>query len=493
MMETLVLYLLKSTVASGIFYLLFLWLFRKESFFTFNRFYLLISLLFSYLFPLIKININTNGSEQATIFTTVQSTVNQFIFTEESAIIPLIESTKNSLMDYWWLLPAAVSLIVLFRFIKHITQLWKTIDANEKITHQNFTLVLFNQHYTFSFFRYIFISQAVWRSPNGNSIVNHELSHLKHKHSLDRLLMELMLIVFWMNPFIYLYRKALEEVHEFQADNDATKNISVKDYFNLVIQQSASQHFSPLMSPFSYQLIKKRIKMANYKSNPIKRLLVTLPFVVALLIVFASATISQTTTTFSEEEIHNWPNDDRVYNPVTVDAFKTPDAKASTTIKELENAYPRQIIIAPSKGINISKDEEISFSSPIKKDQLTKISSGFGMRKHPITKKMKQHNGVDYVAPFNTNILAIGDGTVRTVKLDFVEGKGYGRYVIIDHEDGYSSLYSQLNAYKVKEGQKVKEGDIIGLLGSSGISTGPHLHLEIKKDGQFIDPESVIN
>lgn len=149
------------------------------------------------------------------------------------------------------------------------------------------------------------------------------------------------------------------------------------------------------------------------------------------------------------------------------------------------------INIKSSKNKNQDKIPN-SFYSPIKKEELTKVSSGYGMRKHPITKEMKQHNGVDYVAPINTEILAIGDGTVRKVNHTFEEGKGYGRFVIVDHKNGYSSLYSQLNAYKVKEGQKVKAGDIIGLLGSSGMSTGPHLHLEIKKDGQFIDPESVI-
>jgi len=140
--------------------------------------------------------------------------------------------------------------------------------------------------------------------------------------------------------------------------------------------------------------------------------------------------------------------------------------------------------------VNISQEKK--FTSPIKKEDLTKVSSGYGMRKHPITKEMKKHNGVDYVAPLNTEILAIGDGVVRKVNHAFEDGKGHGRFVIVDHENGYSSLYSQLNGYKVKEGQKVKAGDVVGLLGSSGMSTGPHLHLEIKKDGQHIDPESVI-
>ena len=98
------------------------------------------------------------------------------------------------------------------------------------------------------------------------------------------------------------------------------------------------------------------------------------------------------------------------------------------------------------------------------------------------------HRGIDFKAELNTPVVAIGDGTVRKVELHFENGKGYGRFIIIDHPNGFSSLYAQLNEYKIKEGDKVKKGDVIALVGSSGMSTGPHLHLELKKDGQYVDP-----
>ncbi|MCT4587242.1 MAG: M23/M56 family metallopeptidase [Carboxylicivirga sp.] len=596
-MDVLLGYLIKSSVVSGIFYLIYHLTLRNESFFTLSRMYLLTSVVFAYLFPFIKIDLTTYTSEPTTIINAIHTTVNQFTFMEEPMINNEVATSLAPAKEYWWLIPLVmVSFAFLFRFLKNIIHLWKTIRANEKINHKKFTLVLFNQHYTFSFFRYIFISQNVWHSPNGNSIIDHELSHLRHKHSLDRMFMEVLLIIFWMNPFIYLYRKALEEVHEFQADADATQNSPLKDYFNLVLQQASHNHYSPLMSPFSYKLIKKRIKMANYKSNPVKRLLVALPFIVALLIIFGSATISQNTITHSNEKNYAWPSDNRAHNTIIVDMYKQNNASSLVTINEkaalkqnnvlpilinakgqmlvngnpgnvkavkssvksfmsstkpingnspviflkkdvdtsydlanlvltevnsaitdlrntmakesfntsfsncsveqkmeIEKAYPIQIVIAPSKHVSNKSNDESLFHSPIRKEDLNKVSSGFGMRKHPISKKMKMHNGVDYVAPLNTKVMAIGDGVVRKVNLNFEVGKGHGRFVIVDHENGYSSLYSQLNAYKVKEGQKVKQGDVIGLLGSSGISTGPHLHLEIKKDGHYVDPESLIN
>ena len=126
---------------------------------------------------------------------------------------------------------------------------------------------------------------------------------------------------------------------------------------------------------------------------------------------------------------------------------------------------------------------------PVKKVDWVKISSGFGMRIHPITKDKRMHNGVDIVAPEGTPVYATADGLVRKVEQAFEEGKGRGRYIIIDHEKGYSTLYSQLSAYNTSEGKEVKQGDIIGYVGSSGISTGPHLHYEVMKDGENVNPE----
>ncbi len=78
---------------------------------------------------------------------------------------------------------------------------------------------------------------------------------------------------------------------------------------------------------------------------------------------------------------------------------------------------------------------------------------------------------------------------IRKVKKNHKEGEGYGRYIIIDHKNGFSTLYAQLSEYNVTEGQEVKQGTTIGYVGSSGLSTGPHLHYEMKKEGEFINPE----
>ena len=113
------------------------------------------------------------------------------------------------------------------------------------------------------------------------------------------------------------------------------------------------------------------------------------------------------------------------------------------------------------------------------------VSSGFGMRLHPILKTKILHKGIDFVAPIGTPVKATGIGKVKQIKL---HKDGYGKHIIIDHGDGYESWYAQLSEIDVTEGQEIKKGEVIGKVGSSGASTGPHLHYEVRKDGKSLDP-----
>lgn len=123
---------------------------------------------------------------------------------------------------------------------------------------------------------------------------------------------------------------------------------------------------------------------------------------------------------------------------------------------------------------------------PVANKDLKRLASGFGMRMHPILKIGKMHAGLDFAAQSGTPIYATADGKV---KLAGREG-GYGNVVIISHGYGYETLYGHMSKTKARTGQSVKRGDIIGYVGSTGLSTGPHLHYEIHKDGTPIDPVS---
>ncbi|MBT3209633.1 MAG: M23 family metallopeptidase [Bacteroidetes bacterium] len=124
---------------------------------------------------------------------------------------------------------------------------------------------------------------------------------------------------------------------------------------------------------------------------------------------------------------------------------------------------------------------------PISNKDLTRTSSGWGYRIHPVYKIRKFHYGMDFTAPKGTEVYVSGDGVVS----DIVKSRwvGYGHKVIIDHGFGYKTLYAHLNSFNVKKGQKVKRGDVIAFVGNTGISTAPHLHYEVHKDGKKTNPQ----
>jgi murein DD-endopeptidase MepM/ murein hydrolase activator NlpD len=122
---------------------------------------------------------------------------------------------------------------------------------------------------------------------------------------------------------------------------------------------------------------------------------------------------------------------------------------------------------------------------PVKNEDLTRMASGYGYRSDPFTKARKFHRGMDFTAPRGTPVYATGNGVVKRADR---RSSGYGRHIRIDHGFGYTSLYAHLYKYVVKRGQKVKRGDLIGFVGSTGRSQAPHLHYEIIKDGKRVNP-----
>jgi murein DD-endopeptidase MepM/ murein hydrolase activator NlpD len=123
---------------------------------------------------------------------------------------------------------------------------------------------------------------------------------------------------------------------------------------------------------------------------------------------------------------------------------------------------------------------------PLSNKDLTRTASGFGRRIHPIYKIIKFHYGMDFTAPAGTDVYATGDGTIVAVTST---QRGLGKYIIIDHGFGYTSIYAHLSNFNdARIGKKVKRGDIIGYVGSTGTSVANHLHYEIKLNGYNVDP-----
>ncbi len=142
------------------------------------------------------------------------------------------------------------------------------------------------------------------------------------------------------------------------------------------------------------------------------------------------------------------------------------------------------------KGIEtLIKNQDVKLASipaiqPLSNKDLTRIASGFGMRIHPIYGIAKMHEGLDFTAPQGTPIYATGDGQVVTAGM----GTGTGNHVVINHGYGYETEYMHMVRIKVRPGQKVKRGEVIGWVGSTGASTGPHCHYEVHVNGNPVDP-----
>jgi len=175
--------------------------------------------------------------------------------------------------------------------------------------------------------------------------------------------------------------------------------------------------------------------------------------------------------------------------------YKNSGALLITTNEKVDK-LKRQMSIQ-SKSLdeieNLAKDKEKMMASipaltPVRSDKLKrsiKSLSGFGMRIHPILKRRKMHAGIDFTCPKGTPVQASGDGKIIKVQTD---KRGYGKHIIIDHGYGYKTKYAHLSEFDVKKGQTVKRGQVIGKVGTTGLSTAPHLHFEVIYKGRKVNP-----
>jgi len=174
-----------------------------------------------------------------------------------------------------------------------------------------------------------------------------------------------------------------------------------------------------------------------------------------------------------------------------LEGFETSDIVIETS-KKIDKISKQMYIQSKSydEVLDLAKNKEKMLKSipaimPVDLKNLTRISGYYGMRMHPILKYRRMHDGIDFTAPTGTKIFAAGDGVVESVKLSRT---GYGNVVVINHGFGYKTLYAHCSKIPVKEGEKVTRGTIIGLVGNTGLSTGPHLHFEVHKNGKRINP-----
>lgn len=140
--------------------------------------------------------------------------------------------------------------------------------------------------------------------------------------------------------------------------------------------------------------------------------------------------------------------------------------------------------------VKLAKNKEQLLSSipaimPINNKDLRRQPGGFGWRTHPIYKTPEFHPGMDFAAEQGTPIYATGDGVIETADAN---AQGYGNHVVINHGFGYQTLYGHMSKMAVKVGKKIKRGELVGYVGSTGLSTAPHIHYEVIKNGEKVNP-----
>lgn len=177
--------------------------------------------------------------------------------------------------------------------------------------------------------------------------------------------------------------------------------------------------------------------------------------------------------------------------------------------KQLEDMNDPELVISTSRKLDIiskeayvqskSYDEVLKLAMnkekmmasipaimPVSNKDLKRISAGFGWRIHPIYKIKTFHSGMDFSAPVGTPIYATGDGVVEKIEYS---SYGYGNNVTINNGFGYETRYAHMSEFNVRRGEKIKRGSIIGYVGNTGTSTGPHIHYEVHKNGKAVDPK----
>ncbi|MFM9840306.1 MAG: peptidoglycan DD-metalloendopeptidase family protein [Cyclobacteriaceae bacterium] len=422
------LFLLKVSVCLLVFYLPYLMLFRRTTFFVANRIYLLSAIVFSFILPLI-------------VLPATEQFIPKVIFEFYEPVLTQLPSTRID--SYPESKIFSLSLILMGIYFMgiavHTVRLLLSIQHILKIKHQNKILIVDNVQIMqtdssepFSFFNTIFLPNAGAAPP----IIEHERAHIRQFHWIDLIILEITSIILWFNPMMVVYKRSLKLQHEYLADDSVMqRGTTIEEYLACMSNQLSPIKTFSLTSSFYFQSIKKRITMLTIKktSRQLSGLyLIIIPIIACLLFAFSSQP----------------------------DYQLNPEAGDSTIQKEL------------------------SFISPVKASQ-AKLSSEFGERMHPILRVKKFHTGIDLIAEEGVPVMSAEVGIVTDSNFDSLQGN----FIVIQHGSVYSTYYSHLKMRSVQIGDKVQKQSTIGQVGNTGLSIGSHLHYEIRKNGQPINPK----
>lgn len=283
-------YLLKASACSVLFFAFYLLVLRKLTFFKLNRFYLLATLILSFLIPALNIKIEKQVEQALPLVEEVAAIgLPSQIEAVPTAVMPLETSQVATSFDWFSLLPyiyVAVSITLIGIGLWQLSLLLWHARRSQK-TDIGLKLVAKKSGFTnCSFFNYVFVDQENLTEQELAVLLRHEQVHVEQYHSIDKIIMMLAKAIMWFNPVIYLWDKALEQVHEYEADEATANSFNTRDYAELLLRLAVSKNSTPLIHNFVKSPIKERIKMLfNSKSKNMKKLayLLVMPLLLGLV------------------------------------------------------------------------------------------------------------------------------------------------------------------------------------------------------------------
>lgn len=435
-------YMLQVSIVFTLLFLLYKVLVSNLTFHSSNRWILLSIPIISIVLPILDITsliplenlqFNSFSIEVPSLYKNTVVPINETNGVEQKASISYLAS------NFWSTVYLCGVLAMLIKFIRTSKQVFRIKRNSKKLSIQGTEVFLAKVSTPFSYFNWIFIPEEQGRSIN-KLILEHEVTHVKKMHGLDLLLTEIYAIIFWFNPIIYFYRKSIKALHEYQADQGVlAKNTKPSEYLELILNTIQNRDNHNSLSYFNNPIIKKRIDMitkAQSKKRDVFKYILLLLFIMLVSI-----------------------------------AFSVPKNATKTLIPELEST-------------EISKIQPPSIF-PLKEFNPKHITSIYGQKgKHAKSNIILTHQGIDIKAAKGTPVMATADGTIAKASLE----NEWGNLLVIMHSDGYQTFYAHLDSFNVEENQTIKKGEIIGYVGSTGLSSGHHLHYEVHKGIETLNP-----
>ncbi len=318
----------------------------------------------------------------------------------------------------------------------------------------------------FSFGGRIVLSESDRKSEGADMILRHETVHVRQRHGIDLAAMNLATALLWFNPFVWLLRRELILVHEIAADSGVVRSgFDAKIYQYLLISKIAlRKDLLPVANHFRTSDLRKRIitmKRQTSRSAAFKTLLL-LPLVAIALVAFSE-------TRHVAAEVATDTADMAVQKTITADK-PTEEPEITMTYRP-----KREELNMPFEGEKRTHPNGVSYTfGPV---------GLFGERTHPVTGETAFHSGID-VVPSNDTIRAPYSGVVKSAAFE----QGMGNKLEIDHGNSFETAYGHLASFLVSEGEQVRGGQPIAIVGNTGVSTGKHLHLETRVNGELKDP-----